>query len=143
MSRLLVLLLSIAVLVAQTAFAAADETSEVSTGIVVEDAVLEPARKGENARLRFKVSNYTTRRVGLRAIRAPISHSASITMNLNAEGFEPVEQVYILREETLDLQSSHIRVELRDLREEARPGMKVEFELVFSDGATSAIADVH
>lgn len=143
MSRSLVVLFSISLILTNFALAIADETSETSFGIMVEDAVVEPAGKGETTKLRFKVSNYTTQRIWLSAVRTPISKSATMTMRLDAESFEPINVVHILREETLDLRSSHIRIELNSLRQEVRLGMKVDFELVFNDRVVPATADVH
>jgi copper(I)-binding protein len=121
----------------------ADETSEVASGIIIEEAVLAPANKGERARLRFKITNLSTRNVTLQGIRAAVAKSAEVKMKHNEEGFKPVEGFPILREETLNFLSSHIRIELVDLLEDLEPNSKIEFTVIFNHFETSAIADVH
>jgi len=133
----------IAILFTNITITAADESSETLNGVIVEDAVLEPGKKGDTVRLRFKISNYTNRRLSLTGVQSPVARAAVLTMKLNDEGFKPVDQVHVLQEETLNLQSSHIRIQLLDLRKDIGPGAKVEFELIFNDIVTPAVADVH
>tara|TARA_R110002126_G_scaffold226044_2_gene370798 strand:- start:2130 stop:2693 length:564 start_codon:yes stop_codon:yes gene_type:complete len=140
---LLVSLIGVFLLVGQAAPGQADETSEVRSGILVEEAVLEPAKKGENARLHFKITNLSTENVILQKVRATVAKSVEVQMILDEEGYKRVESLHILREEILNLQSSHIRIEFIDLLEDLEPNSKIEFKLVFNKFETFAIADVH
>jgi len=141
-SYLTVLLLLLFSLAAST-FSVADETTELQPGVIVKEAVVQPAKKGETARLRFKVVNLLRQDILLRGISAEIADTTELRMNVTDEGYEAIEDIPIYSEETLNLVSSHIRVELIALKGDLKRDDEMKFELDFGDFKVPAIADVH
>lgn len=123
--------------------AAADETTEQTEGIIVEDAVVTPARRGETAYLYFKVTNIGVERAMLLSVQPEIPSVAQIILTAPEKEPQVITQLLILREETLDFASSHIRVELKDIQTPIEAGSTLKFDLVFRRFTTSASAHAH
>ncbi len=138
--RILALAMIFAVL---ATFAAADEASETSDGLHIEEAVVTRAQVGESARLRFKISNYGTRKVRLNSVRSDVAQDARLIMTLPGGLSKAVSGLPILQEETLNLATSHVQVELKELKQALLAGSTFEFEAVFQDFTLRAFAHVH
>lgn len=121
----------------------ADESSEPITGIYVEDAVATPANAGETAIIGFRIDNFSARNVSLMGVSSQIADSASIMMRGGGVGTQVTTAVSVMQDETLDLRTSHMWVELRGIKSEIREGDLVPFELVFARGRVSAQAHAH
>ena len=130
-------------LILSVSFAFAHEESESTNGIIIHEAVAAPAKRGEHSKLRLKITNYSMRNLSLKNIRADVSNTAKVEMRLNGKLEEPRHGIAILREETLDLASSHINVELVGLTKSLIVGDKIGLVLDFGEFETQAIADVH
>lgn len=120
--------------------AMADATGEPISGLVIEDAVVSVAPKGGTAVLEFRIENLSSRHVTLLDIRSKLAGKVVMRVGKGA-GAEESTALAIRQDETLDLRSSHIRVELRDLVRSIASGETVRFELVFATG--TAIAEAH
>lgn len=138
---LLVLLLLAIFSFTQTTMA--DDTTENALGLVVADAVVTPAKPGESARLRLKITNFGSESLSLRALHSDVAISTKMIMTTPGIGQHVVSDLTILRDETLDLASSHIRVELQDIQKEIKPGSNIEFALFFRRFVTKATAHAH
>lgn len=121
----------------------ADEVSEYLDGILVEEATLNPILNSDKAQLHFTISNYGRINVTLKEITSPAATEVSMFFLTPMGKKQTVSNLSILVEETLDLNSSHIIVELSGLKKPLIKGAKVEFELIFNEFKTSAIADIH
>ena len=121
----------------------ADETTERSDGIIIEDAVITPVKVGETAYLRFKITNFGLRSTTLQSVRSNISSAVKMVMTIPGKGSHIVSDLVILQEETLNLASSHIRVEFQDVNKTIEPGTNIEFELKFWDSKITAFAHAH
>ena len=143
--RPIIHLLSVVLLVLSAALslANADETSERATNVVIEEATIAPSNMGSAAPLKFRISNLGRNRLTLKGAQAKVAERVRLSMNLSGNGFEEVTELYLLPDETLDLRSSHIKVELVGLKRDLKAGEQIEFILDFGDFKTSAVADVH
>lgn len=122
--------------------AMADETSEQKTGILVEEAHITVSEDPSIAGLEFSITNMGSSDVTL------ISLSSMLTDRIEIFIYEGgnrtvISDLAILQEETLDLASSHIKVELVGVKQKLQPGSTFEFNLHFRDFQTTAIAHVH
>lgn len=126
-----------------TTLAYADETTEHIDGLIVEDAVISPAEKGETAYLRIKLTNYGGRQVTLHSIRSPASGNAGLVTVDPIYGEQQAGDLVVLRDETLNLASSHIRVELMNTNRSMKADSVVPFELVFRRFSMLAEAHAH
>lgn len=123
--------------------AQADEQTETYSGIIVENAFIDVDRNKPVSQLRLKISNFSSADLTLLEIRSDTFERAVILLNTPSKGPVEVDTLSILQEETLALDSSHIRVELRNLNRAIRPNNRVEFELLFAGQTIRAMADVH
>lgn len=121
----------------------ADESSEPITGLYIEDAVATPANAGETAIIGFRIDNFSARNVSLMGVSSQIADSASIMMRGGGVGTHIATAASVMQDETLDLRTSHMWVELRGLKTEIREGDLVPFELVFAHGRVGAQAHAH
>ena len=121
----------------------ADESSEPITGLYIEDAVATPADAGETAIIGFRIDNFSGRNASLMGVSSQTADSASIMMRGGGVGTHVTTAVSVMQDETLDLRTSHMWVELRGLKSEIREGDLVPFELVFARGRVIAQAHAH
>ena len=123
--------------------AAADETTERSIGILIENATVQQIGQSNSAVLKLKITNLTPDQLSLRTVIFPLARKSSIIMNFQNGKTELVEGLPILEEETLNISSSHLWVKLDDLSRPLEEGERLSFKLLFSDASVSAVADVH
>lgn len=142
-SFLYVLILSLILFTSISTPSNSDETSEYLDGILVEEATLTLLPKTNRAQLHFTVTNYGRTNVTLKNITSPAATKVSMFFLTPKRKKQLVTDLTILVEETLDLNSSHIIVELSGLNKTLIPGEKIEFSLIFNEFQTSAIADIH
>ena len=121
----------------------ADEETETYDSIIVENAFVEVKGTTAPLRLKFDISNLSSSVLTLEGVRTDRFEKANLYMRLPGKGVVEVDSLTILKEETLELGSSHIVVELRTPNRAFKPGEKIEFELLFSDRIVRAIADIH
>jgi copper(I)-binding protein len=146
-ARVLVFLVGITIFLLVSAAsggrALSDELTETVGGILVEDAVITPVKAGGTAHLQFKVTNFGSNSVNLRAVRSNVARVGRMTMLQPDSKPEIVSSFLILSEETLNLSTSHVRVELRDVKQAIEKGSSVEFDLIFRKFKMSASAHAH
>ncbi len=128
---------------AYPATATADIISEERDGVYVEDAFITASKKGGTATLKFKITNFGLRSISLQGIKSKMSETGKIVINVPESGPEPIKNLLILEEETLNLASSHLKGEFYNLTDDLVAGTDMEFTLVFTDFTTTAIAHVH
>ena len=118
----------------------ADETGEPISGLIIEDAVVSVAPKGGTATLGFRIENLSSGSVSLIGVRS--MRAGKVVMRVGTgDVTEELTALAIHQDETLDLRSSHIRIELRNLVRPIKTGEMVRSELVFNTG--TAIAEAH
>lgn len=121
----------------------ADESSEPITGLYIEDAVATPADAGETAIIGFRIDNFSHRNVSLIGVSSQNADLVMIILRGGGVGPDVATAVAVMQEETLDLRTSHMWVELRGLKSEIREGDFVPFDLVFARGRVSVRAHAH
>ena len=139
----LAMAVAVALALASTLPAAADESFEPLSGVAVEDASIVAARVGDTARLTMRIDNASGRKITLLGVRAEIADSGALIVAPPGVAKQEAQSFVLMDQETLDLASSHIGAELRGLRRPIHPGETVEFELIFAVGAVKAIAHAH
>ena len=123
--------------------ARSDETSEHHDGVLVENAMMVISADGNAAELRLSVSNIGTDDVTLVNLATEIAEKIEIYY-LSPSGQKTVVTDFtILQEETLELPSSHLHIDIVGLKRPLEPGAKEEFKLIFRDFEATAVADVH
>ncbi len=121
----------------------AHESTVFADNIVVENAAVQIAETGERHQLHFDIINLSADNIILHKVRTNAAKAAELKMNLPGQGYTLVSSIPILREETLDLDTTHIKVELIGAAHELYPGTEIEFKLVFQNFVKTAFADVH
>ena len=133
----------LAVLVSTSA-SFADETTEAVDGILVENAQIIRIPSDESrAQLKFSVSNFGTNDVTLVGLSSEAAGGIEMYFFSSDGTKQMITDLTVLQEETLNLASSHIKIDLVDVKRELNPGMKVEFKLNFRGFHSLALADVH
>ena len=122
---------------------AADETIEVLSGVLVEDAVATPAPAGGTTIVRFRIDNASSQDLAMTGIHSKRAQSGALVMRQPLVGPTDVTTLSILENEVLDLRSSHIWAELRGLDNALNDGDLLEFGAVFRTFTVLVIADVH
>ena len=120
-----------------------DETSEFSDGILVENAQIKVTSDPKIANLEFAVSNLGVEDVTLIRLHSNISENIDIYYVSSDGKKRAISDLTILQEETLDLSSSHIKVDLLGMTKPLPPGSLIEFKLEFREFTTTAVAHVH
>ena len=123
--------------------AGAHEATEMRSGVLVSQATLTPAERGGSSRLKFRITNDGNRPLILTDVEADVARSRSVVMVMPESGPEQVDRVPILRDETLEVDTHHIRVRLKDLRRPLRSGDRVRVRIGFDGFEVNAVADVH
>lgn len=121
----------------------ADISAEPISGLQVDDAVVTLAKQGETALIGFRIENFSSRSFTLVGVRSAIAGSAVIVIDQGGGATGIATAVLIAQNETLDLRSSHLWIELRDVTEAIEPGDLVPFELIFATGTARAEAHAH
>lgn len=120
----------------------ADETSEQTTGIIVEGAHATIHKERLSAGLEFSVTNMGPRDVTLLGLSSDLAESIEVYFFEDGKR-SIISDLTILQEETLDLASSHIKIELIGIKRKLSSGSTFEFILNFRDFKTTAVAHVH
>ncbi len=121
----------------------ADESFEPISGVSVLNATATPADVGETTRLQFRLENFSSSDMTLIGVKSEKAGSGAIIVSDGEGGRSETPQLLIKEEETLDFETSHIWLELRNLKEPATTGGVMPFELVFRSGALPGRAHVH
>lgn len=120
-----------------------DESAEHIDGIIVEDAIISTTNRGETAYLSLKITNDSGSPVTLHSIKSPVSSDTRLVVVDPIYGPQQTNDLSILRDETLNLASSHIRVELQNTNRSIVPDTIVPFELIFRRSSMLAQAHAH
>jgi len=123
--------------------AEADVTSEPLPGVIVEDVVASPALKGGTSTVRFRILNLGVDDISLRGILSEAARSSALVLQEPLGFRKDIEMFSIRREEELDLSTSHLSVELCDLRTDLVEGGYLNVQLIFTSGAISVEAHIH
>ena len=123
--------------------AIADDVKNDDYAVSVEAANVPATKVGGTAQLQFKIINHGNESVNLRSVRSDLAQVTRMTISDPFLGRQAIDDLSVLRDETLDLDTSHIKVELINLKEDIKPGTTIEFELVFRRFSTTAEAHVH
>ena len=138
--KLFSVLFGVLVLVSVSVAGIAHESAEHIDGLIVEDATISTAKRGGTVSLRFQITNDSGMLVTLRSIASPVSSDIRIVVVDPSYGHQRTNNLSILRDETLNLASSHIHVELRNTSRTIEPDTLVPFELIFRRSSMHAEA---
>ncbi len=142
-ARFLTAMVAIIVIGALNLPTLADESFEPISGVDVLNATATPAAIGETSRLRFRLENFSSSDLTLIGVRSKTASSGAIAIADGSGGSADTETLMIKQEETIDLETSHIWLELRGAKSRLSAGDTIPFELLFRNGIVPGIADVH
>jgi copper(I)-binding protein len=137
------LLICICFILVSVPAAIADDIRNDNNFVSIEAAHVSATKAGGTAQLQFKITNQGNEPVNLRSVRSHLAQNSRVTIFDPYQGRQVINDLSVLRDETLDLSSSHIRVELINLSKDIEPGSTIEFELIFRRFSTTAEAHVH
>lgn len=120
-----------------------DEITETYDSIRIENAYIQTDPQSPVSFLRLRIANQSSGDLTLLKIKSERFERAEILMNVPGKGAVEVDGLTILQEETLALDTSHIRIELSNLKRAISLSEKIEFELQFENQTIRALADVH
>lgn len=143
MIRVTHLLICICFILVGMPAAIADDVRNDNNFVSVEAAHVSAAKAGGTAQLQFKITNHSNEPVNLRSVRSKLAQLSRVTIFDPYQGRQVIDDLSVRRDETLNLDSSHIRVDLINLAKDMEPGSTMEFELVFRRFSTTAEAHVH
>lgn len=143
MIRVIHPLICICFVVVNLPAAFADDVKNDNSFVSIEAAHVLATEAGGTSQLQFKITNNGRESVNLTSVRSSLAQDARITIFDPYQGRQVIEDLSVQRDETLDLASSHIRVELINLTKDIEPGSTIEFELVFRKFSATALAHVH
>ena len=109
--------------------------SRNSGGVTVLGATATPAAVGDTSRLQFRLENFSSADLTLVGVTSKMAGVGAIMITDGVGGRSVAAQLLIKEDETLDFETSHIWLELRDLREPLKGGDTMPFELIFRSGA--------
>lgn len=121
----------------------ADEAFELLNGANVTSATATPAPKGGTSRIALRLENYSSADIYLLGIRSKMADSGVLMIQSAGMPAQTAKQYLVRAEETLDLATSHIWLELRGLRMPLTVGKEIRFDLIFRNGITPGLAHVH
>ena len=146
MKRFFTAILALLVITAaslQTSHVIADEVTDDTNLIIIDTAHATAVEAGGDTQIEFRVTNIGRRPLNLQAVQSDFATGSRIVVSDPFDGPFEVDDLSLLHDETLDLASSHIRVELLNLTQSIETGSTVEFELVFRQFITAGRAHVH
>lgn len=120
----------------------ADDRQEPLDGVTILLARAEPAEAGGSSRLWLRIDNASGRTVILRAINSTDAGGSELILGRDATSQPAVAGLVLLDQEMLDLDSTHARARLTDLRRSLTPGDVLTLTLVFEKGAVQIEAHV-
>lgn len=121
----------------------ADETFELLNGANVIDAKATPTPKGGTSQITLRLENFGNTDVYLIGIRSKKAESGTLMIRPAGGPAQAADQYLVKSEETLDLTTSHIWMELRGMHAPLAAGEAVDFDLVFRNGISPGVAHVH
>lgn len=121
----------------------ADETFEPMSGVTVLGATASPADVAETSRLQFRLENFSSADLTLVGVTSKMAGAGAITITDGVGGQSVAAQLLIKEDETLDFETSHIWLELRDLKEPLKDGDMMPFDLIFRSGVLPGRAHAH
>lgn len=121
----------------------ADGSADAVPGLSVEDAIVTPSARGGTARVRLRIENFSGRSVALTGARSLRSRSAVIVRRVRGSVTPLKEPIFIVQNEELDLRSSHLWIELRNVKRKIGMGDDVPLELIFDTGVVRVDAHAH
>ncbi len=143
MIRVLFPLIYVCLMSINSFVASADDIGNDNSFVSVEAAYVSATKIGGTAQLQFRITNNGNTSVNLTSVRSHLAQRSRITILDPYSGRQEISDLSVQRDETLDLASSHIRVELINLNADIESGSTIEFELVFRRFSATADAHVH
>jgi len=121
----------------------ADEETETYDGIVVEQAFVQTDQATPYPLLSLNISNFSSNDLTLMGISTEWFETTNLLIRMPNKGLVEVDTLSILQEETLNLDTSHIVIELRKLTRAIKEADKIEFKLLFANRTIPVLADIH
>jgi len=112
MIRVTHLLICICFILVSMPAAIADDVRNDNNFVSVEAAHVSATKAGGTAQLQFKITNHSNEPVNLSSVRSRLAQLSRVTIFDPYQGRQVIDDLSVRRDETLNLDSSHIRVEL-------------------------------
>ena len=124
-----------------TNIAQADDPT-VFQSIEIEHAVLTPSKVGGTSTLRLFIRNESAGNLTIFGVESPSHRRSTILVKINDEGYSELASLPLAKEESLDMTSSHMIIQLAEIVRPLKMHEKIPLKLILSNGELPFTAHV-
>ena len=135
------LLLTLSMMLQTTAFA--DNTDAYFQPVEIHDAIVTISNQDTSGDLRFRIVNSSPGKLTILGVSNTDNVQSKIMGRIDAKNHTELGSITLLREENLDLTTTHIFVRLSNFKEPLEIGEIIELKLVLSNGELPFSAHVN
>ncbi|MDF2366057.1 hypothetical protein [Sneathiella sp.] len=135
------LLLTLSMMLQTTAFA--DNTDAYFQPVEIHDAIVTISNQDTSGDLRFRIVNDSPGKLTIVGVTNTDNVQSKIMGRIDANNYTELGSITLLREENLDLTTTHIFIRLSNFREPLEIGQIIELKLVLSNGELPFSAHVN
>ena len=133
----------LAIAVAPALAAPADQPPDHHGRIIFDKVWATAAEVGDRSKLRFRLVNQSYDPVYLLGVDSPVATHARIVARISDRDTTTIESVAVRADSELDLNTSHMWIELGPLARPIKPGESIPIELIFVRSRVRVYAHVH
>jgi copper(I)-binding protein len=124
-----------------TKYTLADDPA-IYQSVEIKDAVLTPSKKGEMSTLRFYIRNEGIDPVSILGVKGPGHRYSKILAKVTDKNYVKLGSLPLAQEESLDLTSSHVLIQLTETTQSYKLNDTVPLTLVLINGELPFVAHV-
>ena len=143
MPRIHIIFLLLMLFLVHQAPAFADNTDAYFQRAEIHDAIVTISDQDTSGDLRFRIVNSSPGKLTILGVSNADNVQSKIMGRIDANNYTELGSITLLREENLDLTTTHIFVRLSNFREPLEIGEIIELKLVFSNGELPFSAQVN
>lgn len=143
MPKIHIISLLVTVFLALQAPAFADNTDAYFQPAEIHDAVVTISNQDTSGDLRFRIVNSSSGKLTILGVSNVDNVQSKIMGRIDANNYTELGSITLLREENLDLTTTHIFIRLSNFREPLKVGEIIELKLVLSNGELPFSAHVN
>ena len=143
MPRIHIILLLLMLFLVHQAPAFADNTDAYFQPAEIHDAVVTISNQDTSGDLRFRIVNSSPGKLTILGVSNTDNVQSKIMGRIDAKNHTQLGSITLLREENIDLTTTHIFVRLSNFREPLKVGEIIELKLVLSNGELPFSAHVN
>ncbi len=125
-----------------TGAAVSDDAPSVFQSARIERATLTPSDVGGVSILRLFITNESVNQLTIMSVKGPSHGQSKIMVQVNTATYAGLDSIPLINEEVLDMTSSHMIVELSDLKTAIRLDEKIHLKLILANGELPFTAHV-